>query len=119
MKWVLNITVSSSLGCERNQEAFKSKCFTVLNVWKKVVLLKNFILLFKKCRCCVVSISPVAFIRRISLTLLPAALPDSKRNSPEADLNLPQLSKASLLSPLCNSATINCAGISIFEAALN
>lgn len=127
MKRVLNITVSSALGCEQNREAFKSTDQLIQQGYvsrfstcgKKVVLLEDFILFFKKCPCCVVSVSPVAFISSISLTLLPTALPDSKGNSPKADLNLPQLSKDSLLSPLRNSAAINRTGISIFEAALN
>lgn len=62
---------------------------------------------------------PAGFIPNISLILLLEALPSSKGNRAEADLNLPQLSKDSLLSPLYNAATINFAGISIFEAALN
>lgn len=62
---------------------------------------------------------PAGFIPSISLIGLPEALPNSKGNRAEADLNLAQLSKVLLLSPLHNAATINFAGISIFEAALN
>lgn len=89
-----------------------------------MVLLKSFVLIFKKCCCCVVSKIeshlrnfPAGFLPSISLSLLPVDLPNSKGSTTEADLDLPQLSKDSLLSPLHNAATINFAGISIFEAA--